>query len=158
MSLLEFVSTTFISCAGRPRGAPHAGFREASPGFPFAALGGLLRGGRNSGSPETVPGILVAGGCCSDSWVLLKEKALASGCPLLGHRSPRECVFNRKCCLLLMGTVHPESFSKIIASTLKKKNPPTFSGDRKVGRNLISLLHHSAPSSRTILVLVWSVA
>ena len=64
--------------------------REASPGFPFAALGGLLRGGRNPGSPETVPGILVAGGCCSDSRVLLKEKALVSGCPLLGHRSPRD--------------------------------------------------------------------
>ena len=125
MSLLEFVSATLISCAGRPRGAPRAGFREASPGFPFAALGGLLRGGRNPGSPETVPGILVAGGCCSDSRVLLKEKALVSGCPLLGHRSPRECIFNRKCCLLLMGTLFiQEVFEKSLLPL--KKQPSHF--------------------------------
>lgn len=90
-------------------------------------------------------------GCHSDSRVLLKEKALSSGHPLLGHRSPRECVFDRKRCFLLMGTLFIQEVFKKSLLPLKKQ-PSHF------GRSLISLLHHPAPSSRTILVQVWSMA
>lgn len=71
-------------------------------------------------------------GCRSDSRVLLKEKALSSGHPLLGHRSPRECVLfcfvlfwecvlDRKRYLLLMGTLSIQEVFKKSLLPLKKK-------------------------------------